>query len=98
MRTTLLLLCLTVGGIGPRLLGAEVLVSASPPRKADESDATSLRLVLALDAVAGQAREKPGPTNAQIFQPVINLALGIPRIDRRALIQACVICHWSVKE
>ncbi len=35
MRTTLLLLCLTVGGIGPRLLGAEALASASPPRKAD---------------------------------------------------------------
>ncbi len=35
MRTALLLLCLTVGGIGPRLLGAEALASASPPRKAD---------------------------------------------------------------
>ncbi len=35
MRTTLLLLCLTLGGIGPRLLGAAALASASPPRKAD---------------------------------------------------------------
>ncbi len=35
MRTTLLLLCLTMGGIEPRSLGAEALASASPPPKAD---------------------------------------------------------------
>ena len=37
--------------------------------------------VLTLDAVARHERKKLGPTNAQRLQPVIDLALGIPRIE-----------------
>src|ERR1041385_3633551 len=61
-----------------------------PVDGADESDSTLLRQVLTLDAVTWQEREKPGPTHAQRIQPVVDLALGIPRIETDP-IRVCIL-------